>query len=50
LTAKNKTLSSEFVNIDDKSIHVKFKSDITDPNAPAGGMLYNKELTKTRSE
>jgi len=50
LTAKESTLSSEYVKIDDEIINIKLKSGINDPTAPNGGMLYNKELTKHRSQ
>ena len=50
MTAKSKSLSSEYVKIDDNLIHIKLESGINDPSAPAGGMLYNKELIKRKSQ
>jgi hypothetical protein len=43
LEAREQTLKQASVNVADRTITVSLRNGVDDPNAPAGGMLYNLE-------
>ena len=43
LEARQETLEKPRVTVGGREIHVALKSHVTDPTAPAGGMLFNLE-------
>jgi hypothetical protein len=46
LEARDQTLERATVSIAGRVIKVSLRSGVNDPMAPAGGMLYNLELTR----
>ena len=40
-SAKSAKVGAPLVLVANRNVHVELKSNVTDPNAPAGGMLYN---------
>ena len=46
LDAREQRLERASVSVEGRAIKVSLRSGINDPTAPAGGMLYNLELTR----
>ncbi|MGB2715425.1 MAG: hypothetical protein WBC51_14685 [Vicinamibacterales bacterium] len=46
LEARDQTLERKTVSVAGRVIKVSLRSGVNDPTAPAGGMLYNLELTR----
>jgi hypothetical protein len=46
LEARDQTLERKTVGVAGRAIKVSLRSGVNDPTAPAGGMLYNLELTR----
>jgi hypothetical protein len=50
LEARDQTLERKTVSVAGRAIKVSLRSGVNDPTAPAGGMLYNLELTRGGKE
>jgi hypothetical protein len=46
LDARKQRLEPASVSVEGRAIKVSLRSGINDPTAPAGGMLYNLNLTR----